>query len=62
MKAFEVFNGVTCVCADGYVRNNKDKCVKIVIPPICGKYEVYNPTIKACVCVPGCQRINGVCI
>lgn len=38
MKAFEVFNGVTCVCADGYVRNNKDKCVKIVIPPTCGKY------------------------
>lgn len=59
---WEIFNGQTCVCQSGYIRNGDGKCVKIVLPPTCKDNEVYDPVRKDCFCIPGCERVKGACV
>ena len=58
---FEIFNGMSCICVDGYVRDSAGKCGKIVVPPTCGANEAYNAVLSACFCRDGYQKINGAC-
>ena len=60
--ANSAYNGVSCECILGYVRNVNGECVVSNFIPNCYKNERYDSALKACVCVAGTQFLNGQCI
>lgn len=56
----EVYNGIECVCLNGYTRNQNNQCVTNAIP-VCSLNEVYSYTQRQCVCLNGYQYVMGRC-
>lgn len=58
----EAFNGLSCECYLGFIRNSQGNCVISTTRPTCYLNERYDDVLKACVCVSGTQYLRGKCI